>query len=74
MYKEVAFDPSCMSEIEYYYLVKQHFGFDRGRYISAKTRPWAREAMGHVQDSDLKPVRKKSVKNYLNKLGENEGK
>jgi hypothetical protein len=69
MYKEVAFDPSCMSEIEYYYLVKQHFGFERGRYISAEVRPWAQEAMAHVKDSELQPVRKKSVKNYLNKLG-----
>lgn len=69
MYKEVAFDPSCMADIEYYNLVKQHFGFEKGRYISAEIKSWAREAMAVVKESDLKPVRKQSVKNYLNKLG-----
>ncbi len=68
MYKEVAFDPRCMSEIEYYNLLKQHFGFEKGRYISADRKSWAREAMCHVKASSLKDVRKKSVTNYLNKL------
>lgn len=68
MYKEVAFDPACMADIAYYNLIKQHFGFDNGRYISADVKAWAREAMGHVKESDLKPVRKQSVKNYLNKI------
>ncbi|MBK5938932.1 hypothetical protein [Halochromatium roseum] len=69
MYKEVAFDPRCMADIEYYNLVKQHFGFEKGRYISAEIKSWAREAMTHVKESDLKTIRKQSVKNYLNKLG-----
>lgn len=69
MYKEVAFDPSCMADIEYYNLVKQHFGFDKGRYIAAEIKSWAKEAMAVVKESDLKPIRKQSVKNYLNKLG-----
>lgn len=69
MYKEVAFDPSCMADIEYYNLVKQHFGFEKGRYIAAEIKSWAREAMALVKESDLKPIRKQSVKNYLNRLG-----
>ncbi|MCF7989102.1 MAG: hypothetical protein K9M02_01530 [Thiohalocapsa sp.] len=69
MYKEVAFDPRCMADIEYYSLVKQHFGFEKGRYISAEIRSWAKEAMTHVKESDLTTIRKQSVKNYLNKLG-----
>lgn len=69
MYKEVAFDPRCMADIEYYNLIKQHFGFEKGRYISAEIKSWAKEAMAHVKESDLKTIRKQSVKNYLNKLG-----
>lgn len=69
MYKEVAFDPSCMADIEYYNLVKQHFGYENGRYISADIKAWAREAMSRVKESDLTTIRKQSVKNFLNKLG-----
>ncbi|HDM8237082.1 hypothetical protein ACXZ7L_08920 [Vibrio campbellii] len=68
MYKEVAFDPSCMGSMEYYGLVKQHFGHDHGRYISADVKAWAREAIQHVKASNLQPVKQKSIKNYLNKL------
>ncbi|MBE0437585.1 MAG: hypothetical protein IBX56_17500 [Methylomicrobium sp.] len=69
MYMEVAFDPACMADMEYYCLVKQHFGFEKGRYIAADVKAWAREAMRHVKDSDLQPIKKQSIKNYLNKLG-----
>jgi len=69
MYMEVAFDPACMVGMEYYGLVTQHFGFEKGRYIVADVRTWAREAMKHVIDSDLQPIKKQSIKNYLNKLG-----
>jgi hypothetical protein len=69
MYKEVAFDPACMANMEYYGLVKQHFGFEKGRYIAADVKAWAREAMRHVKDSDLQPIKQQSIKNYLNKLG-----
>lgn len=68
MYKEVAFDPSCMGSLEYYGLVRQHFGYDHGRYISADVKAWAKEAMRYVKASALQPVKKKSIKNYLNKL------
>jgi hypothetical protein len=68
MYKEVSFDPSCMGSMEYYGLVRQHFGYDHGRYISAEVKAWAREAMQSVKRSDLPPVRQKSIKNYLNRL------
>ncbi|HCG8447089.1 TPA: hypothetical protein NJ582_000754 [Vibrio parahaemolyticus] len=68
MYKEVAFDPSCMGSMEYYGLVKQHFGYDHGRYISADIRSWAREAIQYVKTSGLQPVKQQSIKNYLNKL------
>ncbi|TOL27686.1 hypothetical protein CGI00_23505, partial [Vibrio parahaemolyticus] len=66
MYKEVAFDPSCMGSMEYYGLVKQHFGYDHGRYISADIRSWAREAIQYVKTSGLQPVKQQSIKNYLN--------
>ena len=68
MYKEVAFDPTCMAYMEYYGLVTQHFGFDNGRYIAADFKAWAREAMIHVKDSGLQPIKQQSIKNYLNKL------
>lgn len=69
MYKEVAFDPSSLVSMEYYNLVKQHFGFEHGRYISADIKSWAREAMEHVKISPLQEIKKKSIQNYLNKLG-----
>lgn len=68
MYMEVAFNPSCMDSMEYYGLIRQHFGFEKGRYISADVRVWAAEAMRSVKESELQPVKKKSIKNFLNKL------
>jgi hypothetical protein len=68
MYKEVAFDPACMADIEYYGLVRQHFGFEKGRYIAADVKAWAREAMRYVKASDLQPIKQQSIKNYLNRL------
>jgi hypothetical protein len=57
-----------MADIEYYNLIQQHFGFDHGRYISADVKKWAREAMQIVKASDIEPVKRHSVKNYLNKI------
>ncbi len=69
MYKEVAIDPRCMADMGYYNLVKQHFGYDKGRYISAEVKGWTKEAMKYVKKSDLSDVKLQSVKNYLNKIG-----
>ncbi len=66
MYKEVSFDPSCMGSMEYYGLVKQHFGYDHGRYISANVKEWVKEAMVHVKASKLSTIKKKSITNFLN--------
>ncbi len=69
MYKEIALDPACMADFEYYQLIKQDFGFDKGRYLVADIKTWAREAILAVKESNtLKPVREKSIKNFLNKL------
>ena len=73
MYKEVSFDPSCMGSMEYYCLVRQHFGYDHGRYISADAKEWAKEAIKSVKQSGLQPVKQKSIKNYLNKLAMSKG-
>jgi len=73
MYKEVAIDPRCMADMEYYNLVKQHFGYDKGRYISAEVKVWTKEAMEYVKKSDLSDVKLQSVKNYLNKIGRSKG-
>jgi hypothetical protein len=68
MYKEVAFDPCCLRSFEYYSLLKQHFGFDKGRYVAAERRTWAQEAMTAVKQAGLPVIREQSIKNYLNKL------
>ncbi|MGP0150973.1 hypothetical protein [Pseudomonas oryzihabitans] len=68
MYKEVALNPSCLSGFEYYSLLKQQFGFDKGKYISADRRAWAQEAMIAVKQAGLSAIREQSIKNYLNKL------
>lgn len=68
MYKEVALDPSSLVSMEYYNLVKQHFGFEHGRYISADIESWAKEAMKFVKGAELQEIKKQSVKNFLNKL------
>jgi hypothetical protein len=69
MYQEVAFDPECLSEYHYYGLLKSEFGFEKGRYIVAPIKQWARDAFQAAKNSDqLKPVKKKSITNYLNKL------
>ena len=68
MYKEVAIDPACLADFSYYGLIKTEFGFEKGRYISAVIKRWAREAYPFVKMSDMTTVRKKSVTNFLNKL------
>ena len=57
-----------MADIEYYNLIQQHFGFDHGRYISADVKKWAREAMQIVKASDIEPIKRQSIKNYLNRI------
>ena len=69
MYQEVAFDPECLSEYHYYGILKSEFGFEKGRYIVAPIKQWAKDAFQAAKNSDqLKPVKKKSITNYLNKL------
>lgn len=68
MYKEVAFNPSCLGRFEYYSLLKQQFGFDKGRYVAADRRAWSQEAMVAVKQAELSVIREQSIKNYLNKL------
>ncbi|MBB1350971.1 MULTISPECIES: hypothetical protein [unclassified Pseudoalteromonas] len=69
MYQEVAFDPRCLAEFHYYSLLKTEFGYEKGRYIIAPLKKWAQEAHKAAKESEqLKPVRKKSITNYLNKL------
>lgn len=68
MYKEVAFDPAALVDLNYYFLLKREFGLDKGRYVSAFVQEWANEAISFVKNSDLQPNKKKSIKNFLNKL------
>jgi len=68
MYKEVALNPSCLGSFEYYSLLKQQFGFDKGRYVAADRRAWAQEAIVAVKQAGLSVIREQSIKNYLNKL------
>lgn len=71
MYKEIAFDPKCLADIDYYRLIKREFGFDKGRYIAADRKKWVAEAMQWVKASSLQEVKKKSVKNFLNSISRN---
>ena len=68
MYKEVAIDPACLEDFSYYHLIQMEIGFEKGRYISAAIKQWAREAYPFVKRSDMSTVKKKSVTNFLNKL------
>ncbi|ACT13900.1 hypothetical protein [Pectobacterium carotovorum] len=68
MYKEIAFDPECMAEYEYYTLLKQSFGFEKGRYVIASKKEWTKEAFRAAKASGISPVKRRSVTNYLNKL------
>ncbi|WP_108946909.1 hypothetical protein [Shewanella halifaxensis] len=72
MYQEVAFDPRCLGEFHYYGLLKERFGFESGRYVIAPVKEWARDAFKAAKASDnLKPIRKKSITNFLNNLQRN---
>lgn len=73
MYKEVAFNPCCLGCFEYYSLIRQQFGFGKGRYVAADRRAWAHEAMGVVKQAGLTAIREQSIKNYLNKLARSKG-
>lgn len=71
MYKEIAINPECMAHIEYYFLLKRETGYEQGRYLVADTRQWADEAFSTVRDADIPTIKKKSIKNFLNKLKKN---
>ncbi|MCF5663651.1 hypothetical protein GIV47_01605 [Pseudomonas marginalis] len=73
MYKEVAFNPCCLGSFEYYSLIRQQFGFAKGRYVAADRRTWAQEAMCVVKQAGLATIREQSIKNYLNKLARSRG-
>ncbi|GGB73453.1 hypothetical protein [Shewanella inventionis] len=69
MYHEVALDPRCMAEYHYYGLLKERFGFETGRYVVAPVKEWAKQAFQAAKHSDtLKPVKRKSITNFLNNL------
>jgi len=69
MFQEIAIDPRCMSQFEYYSILKMHFGYENRRYAVADVKKWAIEAVKHAKSSDnIAPVRKKSVTNFLNRV------
>ena len=68
MYKEVAINPECMAHEEYYFLIKRETGYEKGRYLVADIKAWADEAYPYVESSKMRTMKKKSVKNFLNKL------
>ena len=68
MYKEIAIDPKCMAKKEYFTLLKEHFGFDKGRYIVAEIKPWVKEAVKTIKGThSLRPKEKKAIKTFLNR-------
>lgn len=73
MYKEVAFDPECLSEYHYYGLLRREFGAEKGRFIVAAVNEWLQEAFTVVKNSEIQDVKKKSIKNYLNTLRKKKG-
>jgi len=71
MFKEVALDPQCMSEYHYYGLLKSNFGEDKGRFVVASVKSWVKEAVQAVKNSTIDPVKKQSIKSFLNRLQKN---
>jgi len=71
MFKEVALDPQCMAEYHYYGLLKSSFGEERGRFVVASVRSWVKEAVQAVKGSSIAPVKKKSIKTFLNRIQKN---
>jgi hypothetical protein len=71
MYKEVAVDPACLADDACFFALREQFGFEKGRYLIADSQCWLRDAMKAVKDAqernDLKPVRAKTIKEWLNK-------
>lgn len=68
MYREVAIDPACMADYEYYILLKREFGFEKGRYASADVKRWAQIAHKFAKESDIQPIKRASVKSFLNRV------
>lgn len=68
MYKEVALDPRCLAEFHYYGLLKSEFGTEKGRFLVAPVKEWVREAVKSVKQSQLSPIKQKSITNFLNRL------
>lgn len=68
MYKEIAIDPACMAEFEYYGLLKLETGYEKGRYLVADVRSWASEAHEIVKKTEMSWAKKKAVNNFLNSL------
>lgn len=72
MYKEIAVEPACIADAECFFALRDKFGFEKGRYLIADSAAWLKAAMAAVkvaQDNDeLKPVRAKTIKEWLNRL------
>lgn len=73
MYKEVAVDPACMADDACFFALREQFGFEKGRYLIADGRRWLHDAMVAVKGAqsrhELKPVRAKTIKEWINKSG-----
>ncbi|SDJ58325.1 hypothetical protein SAMN04488540_11025 [Ferrimonas sediminum] len=69
MYKEVAFDPECLSELHYCGVLRSEFGYEKGRYIVANSKQWATAAHKAVKNSEsLRTKEKHAVKHLLSKI------
>lgn len=71
MYKEVAVDPTCIADDACFFALREQFGFEKGRYLIADGKRWLSDAMAAVKEAqgknELKPVRAKTIKAWLNK-------
>lgn len=66
MFKEIAMDPECMSDTDYYHLVKRDFGPEEGRYLVADLKPWARDAKRALdKDNKLDRMKKHGIMEFL---------
>lgn len=72
MYKEIAVEPACIADSECFFALRDQFGFEKGRYLIADRFAWLKAAMEAVKAAqardELRPVRARTIKEWLNKL------
>jgi len=65
---EYAVDPALFSNFNDCRIIFDNFSQEQGRLIAGSPKNWKRQVLENIKKGEIQPVRKKSIKNKLQKL------